>query len=885
MRLAAPQTAAGTTAPSNSPDLPEDPPRSPIWTTRVAPAVTVAVVVGVTLFTFLQLDPGLIFGPNEDVGGDNAAHIAGANFLIHHLLPRFQLSGWDPQWFGGFPLYVFYFPLPAVLIAGLNPIFGYAVAFKIVTILGTLLMPVAAYIFGRGAGFARPVPALMSASMLGFLFNWSYTIDGGNIASTLAGEFSFTLAVSFGLMFLGVLAHSLRTGRLRWLAAILYAATVLSHVVPGIVVGLAAILMLVLRGVHRRTLHTTFVIGGVGLLLAAFWLLRFKADLAYTSSMGYDKVTDPFGAGGLFPHSAELAVQILALAGAVLAVWVMHRIALVLVGIAIGSALAFIALPSGLVYNGRWLPFWFLATSLLAAYAIAEGGRVLFTAYRSLALNEWLTPAVVTSAALITVAGYLGALPFQDQSQAASPSPVWTAWNYSGYEAKPGWPEFQKITNMLDDVGARYGCGNLDYEYSPNVNNYFGSTIVEMSFPFWTNGCIGSAEGLYYESSTSTPFHFLDQSELSIQPSNPIPALPYEGLNVADGIRHLELTGVRYFLANSPTVEAQASADPDLTEIASTPAIPSEIDGVTSGSTGPANPRWVVYLIAHSALVEPMSYNPVVESMSKAKSLQTAITWYQTEQDWPVPIAMSGPSTWVRETPGTLISTKGEQPLPDNSVTNIGTNLDTISFTVAKTGLPVLVKVPYFPNWQASGATGPYPVSPNLMVVVPTSHHVVLTYGTTSIDWIGRIATAIGIGALFTIWAPVDPGPDPGEMLAVRFATRGTPTPLGSNDLWWRTVPDDDARDGDGTDLDDNESDGTESDGNDSDGNGLDSDVGGQASWRDATETDASVIDDDGVGRDATPIDTAPGDDAPGDDAPVDVARGDVGDVEDQATT
>jgi hypothetical protein len=59
--------------------------------------------------------------------------------------------------------------------------------------------------------------------------------------------------------------------------------------------------------------------------------------------------------------------------------------------------------------------------------------------------------------------------------------------------------------------------------------------------------------------------------------------------------------------------------------------------------------------------------------------------------------------------------------------------------------------VPYFPNWEASGATGPYYTTPNLMVVVPTSHHVVLSYGTTTVDWIGKVASVVGFGGLFLI--------------------------------------------------------------------------------------------------------------------------------------
>ncbi len=76
---------------------------------------------------------------------------------------------------------------------------------------------------------------------------------------------------------------------------------------------------------------------------------------------------------------------------------------------------------------------------------------------------------------------------------------------------------------------------------------------------------------------------------------------------------------------------------------------------------------------------------------------------------------------------------------------------DTVSFHVSKIGTPVLVKISYFPNWQASGATGPYRVTPNLMVVVPTAHNVVLHYGASRANRVGQGLTIVGIAALCTL--------------------------------------------------------------------------------------------------------------------------------------
>ena len=58
----------------------------------------------------------------------------------------------------------------------------------------------------------------------------------------------------------------------------------------------------------------------------------------------------------------------------------------------------------------------------------------------------------------------------------------------------------------------------------------------------------------------------------------------------------------------------------------------------------------------------------------------------------------------------------------------------------------MLVKTSYFPNWKVSGADGPYRVSPNFMVVVPTDNEVTLTYGRTSVEWLGLLMTLVGIG-------------------------------------------------------------------------------------------------------------------------------------------
>ncbi|MGO9559260.1 MAG: glycosyltransferase [Acidimicrobiales bacterium] len=734
---------------------------------RAAAIVGLIAVLGALGFVIGELRPDLLFGSGVDVGGDNGGHIAAPYFLIHDLLSQGRLTGWDPWWFDGFPLYVFYFPLPALLVAFATAVMPYAVAFKLVTVLGSVTLPIAGYIFGRSAGFRRPVPVLMAVATVPFLFNTSYTIDGGNLASTMAGEFSFSLAVTTGLFFLATVAYALRTGKLRWLAAVLFAVTCVCHVIPALAFGATALLMALATLRPRtltRALRIIVPIGVVGALLAAWWLIPFAADLQYSSSMNYS----PVGGGGWFHTNflpdGYLFMLIPGVLGALISITARNRPAFVLALSAGLSVLAFHWLPSGLVYNARWLPFWFLYVSLLAAYALGEASRLLGryvapSGVASVAMTLGTVGAIIGSvfAGGLEGNGFLGFTTPAGHVQVSG----WIDWNYSGLQARSGWPVFQSMVKLLDSAGKKYGCGRLQYEYLSETTNPFGSTEEMMSIPMWTSGCMQTTDGIYFESSTTTPFHFLDVSEVSQngESPDPIAGLNYPGFDLADGVRHLQLMGVRYFLAMSPPVEALASTDPSLVQIGSAPSFPGPYNRLPV-----SHPHVVLYLIKNSALVVPLTHLPEVESTGKQAWLDVNLNWYEQEKYWPTLLARSGPATWPRARSGELVPPSRSVPATSTQISHIVPGTESISFHVSRTGTPVLVKVPYFPNWTASGATGPYEVSPNLMVVVPTSEDVTLTYGTSQADWAGKIASLVGVvglGALVTMRAPLPAMPGP----------------------------------------------------------------------------------------------------------------------------
>ena len=83
-------------------------------------------------------------------------------------------------------------------------------------------------------------------------------------------------------------------------------------------------------------------------------------------------------------------------------------------------------------------------------------------------------------------------------------------------------------------------------------------------------------------------------------------------------------------------------------------------------------------------------------------------------------------------------------------MTNIDIEQQSVEFDVSELGVPVLVRVSYFPNWNVEGAEGPYRIGPNQMVVVPTDTHVKLSYGRSKSDVGFYALTLFGIaGAVF----------------------------------------------------------------------------------------------------------------------------------------
>ncbi|MDP6286743.1 MAG: hypothetical protein QF548_02525 [Acidimicrobiales bacterium] len=794
-------------APDSGPDETASPVAALIRRVPLTRWVDLLIVLGGVWFVLWVVNPdGVLFTRSTPTGGDLGAHVWGPAFLRDELLPRFRLTGWTPDWYAGFPAYHFYMVVPMLLVVAVDvglatPLLAvvlpvllaagvvvhrhrlpgwpvrlgllaalvvlvvpvhYGMAVKWVTVAGLVVMPVAGWAAGRLAGLPFPGPALTSVATLPFLFDQSFNIMGGNLMSTMAGEFAYALAMAACLVYLGLLVRGMETGRGRAPAAAVLALTGLCHLLVAFFALVASLVAFALRP-SRQALRWLVTTGLVSGLCAAFWVLPFWWRRDHLNDMAWHKLTrfrsylwdrGDLAADFLSNDPPLQPAIVLAVVGLVLSVAFRRRFGFVLAGSAVLLGLAFVHLPEGRLYNGRILPAYYLSIYLLAAVALSEGlrlaGRLLDGVRRSATGRPGRLVAGGGAVAVFLAVVILLGMPLRVmpggsmdgntyrwmgmESTELNLGRPWVRWNFEGYEARVGdssgggWEEQRELASTMENLADEVGCGRLMWEYSSDLVRY-GTPMALMLLPHWTDGCIGSMEGLYFEASTTTPYHFLVQSELSEGPSRAQRGLPYRGFDLDAGADHLRQLGVRWYSAFSERAVREARDHPGLVEKA---------------SSGP----WTIFEVEGAEAVVALDVEPAVFTDVDHESwLDPSVEVFQ-QGSTAVPRTVGGPGSWQRVEAGTEPE---RRPLPAVEVTNVVSGVDSVSFRVDRVGVPVLVRTSYFPNWKVEGADGPWRTTPNLMVVVPTSEDVRLTYGRTPVDVVSVLLTLVGLLALVSL--------------------------------------------------------------------------------------------------------------------------------------
>lgn len=647
--------------------------------------------------------------PAVPVFGDLGGHVVAIRELMEQL-GRGHVHGWSYSWYGGFPLFYFYFPLPALLAVALAGIVGLGFAMTVVVVSGPLLIPVAAAVLVRATNGSRMAAFMAGAGSAYFLLVRSLGISGGSLESALVGEYSYAIAMALSLFYLASLPRLLErgVGRPMALPVLLLAATALSHVLATAMAVLGS-LALVRR---RRDLAPLAATWGIAFVLSGWWSIPFLGYAGEMSSLAWSPPTARAVAAWLFEGVPLLLLSALAFT------WRdsemldprMYRLVVVFLGLGIAPLL----FPEPPIYPARLLPYAFWAAHVLAAV-------VVWQALKALRTRRFVLRSTVVLLGFGALAG-VGLLRVP---------PRWTAWiSLEGSEAAVDRDSWQRL---IAELRARPAGAVLNASQFPDTTGGHPMYLLDLHgarhIPHLTGHRI--VGGLWQESSPIALYGQLSAAHLRGNMRSRLSTLEGRAPDADLGARQARLLGARYIVV---------AGLPDFID-----------DFIDAGPPAGVRPLardslWVLYQVDGAGVaIAPRPLLPVAEGELEA----AASRWFDRGGEPPLPVVLGGSPDGDTPAGPRVVAEEADLQLLPGEI-----RLDGVT-----PGQPLLLRLSYFPNWTlASPGQGPFRAAPNHILVVPHSNalHLVWRYG-----WIERTGLAASIcgGALVLVLLITSPTP------------------------------------------------------------------------------------------------------------------------------
>lgn len=665
-------------------------------------AVNILTIVIIFWFLLTYFKPELLLLDTTTAGGDTATHNYPAEYMYEYLIPHGKIIGWCPGWYGGFPLFQFYFPLNFVMMHALTPFVSIKVAFKLVTVLGTFMLPVCVLIAMKLMRFKFPIPAIAAVFTLPFLFMEANSMWGGNIPSTLAGEFSFSFSFALTIVFLGLLYRGINSykggsekadKKFMLHNAVLFAFVILSHVYTMLFAGLTSLFFLIKR--NKKEIFENFVYlfktYGLALLLTAFWLLPLILQLEYTIAYNYVWVINDLRK--VFP---EILTPFYGIA-IITFVWSMgkkdNRIVFIGFSLLVALMLYLFASEMGVV-DIRFVPFIQFFPLLIAAYGVGKLFGRIESGIKTRGLN-WIVrvglPIIILIIVMVWVNKHVTYIDY------------WIKWNYEGFERKSLWNVYWSVNEFLKGSSAD---PRVVYEHSP-LHDAAGSLRAFENLPLFSGR--STLEGLYMQSTITSPFSFYIQSEVSKLTSCPLPGYSCTSMDVTRAAPHLRMFNVKHIIARTEEAIEAYYADKE------------NYKHVKSFS-----PYEIFELQGEHAYVVMPEYEPVFFVTDDWKA--TAYEWFKKEYAIDVHLVFNPALKSKLQTANDLYDLPRTKIEGECSIEEYVYN-EEVRFTTTCVGKPHIIKISYYPNWHVDGADEVYLVSPSFMLVYPTQENVRLYYG------------------------------------------------------------------------------------------------------------------------------------------------------------
>lgn len=658
--------------------------------------VDLCVLIFITVFILSYFPPDLLAKTTIN-GGDTGSHYPTFVYLKEVLLPQGKIMGWMPGNYAGFPLFYHYFPLPFLIAAVFSFFTSLEVSFKLVTILGTLLLPFSIYFAFRLLEYEFPAPIIAAIFSLPFLFNQGNSMWGGNIPSTLAGEFCYSLGLAFVFLLLGSLYRGIKEQRLLVFNSVLIFLIGFSHMytlIFSLVIG-----AFFLFTDPRRNFKYLFCVYSLGFLFLSFWLVPLIGNAAYTTSFVFRWKL--YSALEVFP------VVLLPFSGlTLLSVIVNFKDDRTRYFIYLLLACAFIYLvgPRLGILDIRFVPFAQLLLAVCGATFLLDPDKQL----RAVPLLPFI--------ALLIVVFWVGANTTYIRS--------WTNWNYGGYEKKKTWAVFHGLNEFLKHSDG----GRVEWEHSP-LDEPLGSIRSYETLPYFAGR--QTLEGIHMLGAVSAPFVFYIESETSYQSCNPLTDYFYSTLDLKSGSEHFKLFNVSQFVVRTPQVKAAIKACPEF-------KLEKMIGdyNVYRLTTNPG--EYVSALRSEPVLFLTDNWRDVAYQWFARRDLRNTFLVFKKRA------ADNDRRTFHQII--TDLSQLKKVPYPAAPVSVKSTlGNETIDIETSDISRPLLIKVSYHPNWQVTGADKVYLVSPCFMLIFPSSRKIHLSFEYGSLGHLGVGLTLLGI--------------------------------------------------------------------------------------------------------------------------------------------
>lgn len=694
--------------------------RLPRWTLDLVFTLAAAALVASTLgVRFLD-------SRNWPTGGDSASHILYAWLYSDGLLQSGHLLPWVPEVFGGLPFLSYYFPLPFIVIAALSKLIGLAPAFKWGAFLASMLLPGAVFAGSRHwLRFSWPAALFGGLGALAFLLHEQNSIWGGNLLSTLSGEFAYTYGLLFAVLAMMAWSRAVMLGRGWLLAGLLEAASGYSHGFPLLIVGFSSALLLLDDGAGWDVRHCRRALDMLwrGHLLAFcllggwLWPMLEMHDLTIANDASFlvNSWRDLLPAT-LWPVLALGSAGLAALAiPAVRRAWSAQQAltARYFVGAAGFAAMAFIGGNQLGLADIRFFPIVWLLGAIVCGWLFGQALSALGSIGGDLARSATVVAfrLLVCAAVSLCLLGWFGTQ--------VKTAPDWALWNHSGLDAKPQWHNLSKLfTFMRGDLWSP----RLVFEHDP-ANNDLGSTRSLEALPMFLNHR-PVLEGLYMESAVLGPAIYQLQSEVSTHPSSPLVRFPSGSLDPQFAAQHMNFLYANTLLLRSTQAKAAIEASGLFAKIAT-------------------SPPFSLYRLKHfdSQLVQvvkrPLRLRPIKDWM------QDAFSWFRTRSRFDAYLPYYGKPLPPGQ--GTESTRTHDEASATAQVTDKLLSRHELIFETGSVGQPHLIRIAYNPRWQLVSKGSLRIAGPGFMLVVPEEREIHLVYGHTLVGKLGMVATVVAI--------------------------------------------------------------------------------------------------------------------------------------------